>query len=288
VLALLCAGTGPARADEAEAASAASLQARHAASQARLGRNQFQRPLVLDSSETPSAVAGDVHAVVNFPFEAAAGALGTPADWCDILMLHLNTKSCRVSGTGPATILTVWTGIKHDQPIEEASRVDLAFRVAARSAAYLRVELHAGAGPMGTRDYRITLEAIPLAAGQTFIHLAFSNAYGSLGRLAMQAYFATAARDRIGFTVLDALPDGRLRHVGGVRGAVERNVMRYYLAIESHLGALSGSPQARFEKRIRAWYEASELYSRQLHEMEQGAYLEMKRRENARRPADPA
>ena len=138
---------------------------------------------------------------------------------------------------------------------------------------------------MGTRDYRIALEAIPLETGQTFIHLAFSNAYGSLGRLAMQAYFATTARDRVGFTVLDTQPDGRLRHVGGMRGAVERNAMRYYLAIESYLGALSGSPQARFEKRIHAWYEASERYPRQLHEMEQGDYLDMKRKENARRLA---
>jgi len=279
---------GPVGADEAAAASAALLHARYVASEARLGRNQFQRPLVLDSSETPSAVAGDIHALVNFPFETAAVTLGTPEDWCDILLLHLNTKSCRASGTGPGSVLTVWTGTKYDQPLEEASRVDLAFRVSARSAGYLRVELHADAGPMGTRDYRITLEAIPLEPGKTFIHLAFSNAYGSLGRLAMQAYFATAARDRIGFTVLDTLPDGRLRHVGGVRGAVERNVMRYYLAIEAHLGALSGSPQARFEKRIRAWYEASEVYSRQLHEMEQGAYLDMKRKENARRQAAPA
>ena len=288
VLVLSWAIAGPAGAGEAAAASAAFLHARYVASEARLGRNQFQRPLVLDSRETPSAVAGDIHALVRSPFETAAAALGTPADWCDILLLHLNTKSCRVAGTGPGTVLTVWTGSKHDQPIAEASRVDLSFRVSARSADYLRVELHADSGPMGTRDYRITLEAIPLETGETFIHLAFSNAYGSLGRLAMQAYFATAARDRIGFTVLDTLPDGRRRHVGGVRGAVERNVMRYYLAIESYLGALSGSPQARFEKRIHSWYEASERYARQLHEIEQGAYLDLKRKENARRQAGPA
>ena len=104
VLVLSWAIAGPACADAAETASAASLQARYVASEARLGRNQFQRPLVLDSRETPSAVAGDIHALVNFPFESAAAALGTPADWCDILLLHLNTKSCRVSGTGPGTI----------------------------------------------------------------------------------------------------------------------------------------------------------------------------------------
>src|SRR5512134_4171152 len=124
---------GPVGADEAAAASAVLLHARYVASEARLGRNQFQRPIVLDSSETPSAVAGDIHALVGSPFETASVALGTPEDWCDILLLHLNTKSCRASGTGPGSVLTVWTGTKYDQPLEEASRVDLAFRVSARS-----------------------------------------------------------------------------------------------------------------------------------------------------------
>ena len=73
-----------------------------------------------------------------------------------------------------------------------------------------------------------------------------------------------------------------------MRGAVERNIMRYYLAIESFLGALSGSPQARFEKRLHDWFAASERYPRQLHEVEQGAYLDMKRKEYARRPGAPA
>jgi len=63
---------------------------------------------------------------------------------------------------------------------------------------------------------------------------------------------------------------------------VERNTMRYYLAIESYLGALSAPPQTRLEKRLQDWFAASERYSRQLHEMERGEYLEMKRREYQR------
>jgi hypothetical protein len=67
-----------------------------------------------------------------------------------------------------------------------------------------------------------------------------------------------------------------------MRGVVERNTMRYFLAIEAHLGALSVPAAGRMEKSLRDWFAGSERYPRQLHEMEQGAYLSMKRREHLR------
>jgi len=67
-----------------------------------------------------------------------------------------------------------------------------------------------------------------------------------------------------------------------MRGVVERNTMRYYLAIEAFLGALSVPPQARLEKRLRDWFAAAERYPRQLHEKERDEYLKMKRREYLR------
>jgi transposase len=75
---------------------------------------------------------------------------------------------------------------------------------------------------------------------------------------------------------------GEVRLVSGMRGGVERNAMRYYLAIESWLGALAAPPPRRFEQASRAWFAATERYRRQLHEMEEAEYLEMKRREHAR------
>jgi hypothetical protein len=71
-----------------------------------------------------------------------------------------------------------------------------------------------------------------------------------------------------------------------MRGVVERNTMRYYLAIEAFLGALSELPQAQLEKRLHDWFAAVERYPLQLHEMEQGAYLDMKRREYRRQQAE--
>jgi hypothetical protein len=142
--------------------------------------------------------------------------------------------------------------------------------------------LGAGAGPMDTRDYRISLEAVPVEDGKTFIHLGYSYGYGNFGRLAMQTYLATLGRNKVGFTVVGAQPDGRNRYIGGLRGVVERNAMRYYAAIEAFLGAQSGSSQSRFEKRIRDWYAMTELFPRQLHELGQEEYLDMKRVENPR------
>ena len=285
--ALLCAGTGLAWAEEPAAASAASLHTRYLELQPQLGDNQFRRPLHLASSEGEGKVAGDVHALIDSPFDPAAAALGVAGDWCDILLLHINTKACRVTGTGERTVLSLWIGRSHQQPLAEASRVDFAYRVGASSGKYLQIGLSAESGPMGTRDYRITLEAIPAENGKTFIHLGYSYGYDGLGRLAMQTYLATAGRNKIGFTVTGEQPDGRSRHIGGIRGVVERNAMRYYAAIEAFLGARSGSPQVRFDKRIRDWYAATALYPRQLHEMEQGEYLDMKRMENLRQQGGP-
>jgi hypothetical protein len=73
-----------------------------------------------------------------------------------------------------------------------------------------------------------------------------------------------------------------------MRGLLERTAMLYYAAIEAFLGAQSASPQVRFEKRIQDWFAMIELYPRQLHEVEQGEYLEMKRMETLRKQAGPA
>jgi hypothetical protein len=285
--AFVCAAAGLARADDTGTAPGAYLHAKYLGLQYQLRENQFRRPLYLESSEAQGEVAGDIYALINSPFESAAAALGNPGDWCDILILHINTKACRVTSASQGIVLRSWIGKNQPQPLADAFQVDLAYRVGARTEKYLRVGLSAGAGPMGTHDYRIALEAVPVENGKTFIHLEFSYGYGNLGRFAMQAYLATIGRNKVGFTVTGVQADGQSRYIGGLRGVVERNTMRYYAAIEAFLGARSGSPQARFEQRIRDWYAATELNPRQLHEIERGEYLEMKRMENLRQQADP-
>ena len=274
--------TALAHAGVADLKAADSLRAKYAELRSRLGSNQFQKPLHLESSESPDGVAGDIHALVDHPLSTAAAALTSPGDWCEILILHINTKYCRASTDGHGSVLHVSIGKKFDQPLDQAYRVDFAYRVVAQSPDYLQIRLNSDQGPLSTRDYRIVFEAIPVAGGRTFIHLSYSYAFGMAGRLAMQIYLGTAGRSKVGFTVAVTQADGQPLHIGGTRGVVERNTMRYYLAIEAFLGALSEPPQAQLEKRLRDWFAAAERYPRQLHEMDEGEYLEMKRKEHQR------
>jgi hypothetical protein len=62
--------------------------------------------------------------------------------------------------------------------------------------------------------------------------------------------------------------------------------MRYYLAIEAFLGAVSAPSQERLEKRLHEWFAAIERYPSQLHEMELGEYLDMKRKEYLRQQSE--
>jgi len=285
-VALACSAMGPAHAGETDAGLAAALRANYDALQARPGSNPFRSPLYLDSAEAPGSVTGSIHAIVNHPFATTGAALNSPARWCDILMLHLNTKYCRAATDGKGSVLRVYIGRKHDQPLQDAYPVSFAWRAAAASPEYLKIMLSADEGPLSTRDYRITLEAVPLDGGRTLLHLAYSYAFGFAGRVAMQAYLGTIASDKRGFTVVGRESDGQAIYIDGMRGLVERNTMRYYLAIEAFLGAQASPPQARLEKSLRDWFAAIERHPRQLHELEQGEYLEMKRQEYLRARAE--
>ncbi|HSC65335.1 MAG TPA: hypothetical protein VLD35_16965 [Caldimonas sp.] len=262
------------------AQDAATLRARHSALQDKFAHNQFGRPLVLESTETSGDLKGDVYAVVDHPFAMVTQALQTPEHWCDILILHLNVKRCRVSG-GATKMLNLRVGRKFDQPIEDAYQLDFAYRVVASTADYLQVQLSADEGPLSTKNYRIQVETVPIDARRSVIHMSYAYGYGLTARLAMQTYLATIGSAKVGFTILDR-KDGKPVYQAGVLGLLERNTMRYYLAIDAYLSAYSLPPGEQFEKRIREWYASTERYADQLHEMDQNEYLDMKRKEMRR------
>ncbi len=126
---------------------------------------------------------------------------------------------------------------------------------------------------------------MPLDARRSFLHLSYAYAYGMTARLAMQGYLGTVGRNKVGFSVTGHTADGRPVYIAGTRGVIERNTMRYYLAIEAYLGALSAPAAQQAEKRLNAWFDSVERYPAQLHEMERGEYLDMKHGEIARQQA---
>ena len=260
-------------------ADADALKATQSVLADQLAHNPFQRPLVLASTQSSGDLKGDVHAIVNHPFSSIDAALKRADNWCDVLILHLNVKQCRAGTTTAGSTLAVSIGKKHDQPLADAYRVDFNYRVVAEAPDYLQVTLKAASGPLGTRDYRITFEAIPLDATRSFIHMSYSYGYGFAARIAMQGYLSTIGSGKVGFSVVSHTADGKPVYVDNVRGVVERNTMRYYLAIDAYLNSLSAPPGDRVERRLHDWFAATERYPLQLHEVEQNDYLDMKRKE---------
>ncbi|MGH8856976.1 MAG: hypothetical protein ACREXG_02940, partial [Polaromonas sp.] len=195
----------------------------------------------------------------------------------------LNTKYCRASADTSPSTLAVSIGRKTAQQLKDASSIEFAYHVAAASPNYLATQLNADKGPLSTSNYRIELQAVPLPEGKTFMHLRYSYGYGMAGRLAMQAYLATLGRGKVGFTQINQ--EQKSVYVGGMRGIVERNTMRYYLAIEAYMATLSRPPAQQPDARLQYWFDATEEYAQQLHEVDRNNYLDMKKDEHQRQQA---
>ena len=100
--------------------------------------------------------------------------------------------------------------------------------------------------------------------------------------MAMQTYLATIGSQKVGFTVVDKQADGKPVYQGGVLGLLERNTMRYYLAIDAYLvglhpaaGRAAGAAHPRVVREHGALRRAAARDGRD-------EYLDMKRKEMRR------
>lgn len=281
---LLCA-TGVTSVAVAMPDPAATLRAKYLSLEEPLRQNQFKRQLVLDSSELQGRLKGDIYAIVNYPFATVNAGLNNPQNWCEVMLLHINTKYCHAEKGTSGTVLNVNIGKKTREELADAARVEFNYSVATATPEYFEINLNARDGPLGTSDFLIQMEAVALPNAKTFLHLTYSYAINMSGRISLKAYLGTIGSHKVGFTVIGKKPDGQPDYIRGVRGLMERNTMRYYLAIDSFLGETRTASSGRFEKQLQSWFTAVERYPRQLHEMDRRTYVEMKRAEYARQQA---
>jgi hypothetical protein len=257
------------------------LRAARSALAAELASNPFGEPLVIRSQEVSRRIEGHAYAMLDVPF-TQVGVLADPAQWCDLLMLHLNNKYCRRTDEGGVARIELHVGKKVEQSVRSATRLRFEWLPSPARADYLAVQMAAPDGPYDTRDYSLALEAVPVEGGRTFIHLGYAFSYGGASHFAMHLYLATVGRDKVGFSPREPADAGDPPFVGGMRGVVERNVMRYLLALRSHVTTLNLPAPQRLDARLQSWFAATERYPRQLHEVELDAYLKMKRNEYRR------
>jgi hypothetical protein len=280
LLLLLAASAQQALAAAPENSSAQALRATHQRLSDKLDKSSFGRPVQLDSMETADGLQGDVYAVVEHPLAEISTALKGSAHWCEVLTLHINNRRCSTaSGPQGREMLTLYVVRRYDKPIDQAFELPFVYRVASATPEHLMVELSAESGPLGTSNYRVTLEAVALDERKSFLHFSYSYDHNTMVRLGTMAYLATFGSDKVGFTVLGKTPEGQLDYIRGLRGLVERNAMRYFLTLDAYLSA-PGPEQA--DRRQRRWFAAAEQYPRQLHEVDLDTYLALKREDRQR------
>ena len=261
-----------------------------------------QKPVFLQSSEDPDRLEGEVLALIDHPVHRVRAVLALPAVWCDILILHLNVKYCRATRplgpSGAADMLEVGLGRKFDEPLSSVHWLDFRFRASSPAVASSglpgggvpTVELWAPEGPLDTRDVRITVQTAEATSGHTLLQLRYAYAQGPAARWALQLYLSTLGRHKVGFSLVPERadnPGSSLQPVTGVRALLERNTVRYYLAVDAYLEALAVPPTQQLEQRLLYWFAATEQHPRQLRELDGDTYMQMKRLEVRRQQSPP-
>lgn len=256
---------------------AVALQSKRGELQTQLRNNSFKEPLYLISQEEKQRVGGDIYADIPNSFTDVTAAFKSASTVCQLVILHLNVRSCSPSGSKGNESVNMALGPKRAMTSGELYRISYSLHIEAAEASYFRASMRAPKGPLGTRDYSIVFEAMPIGAKQSFVHFGYAYGYGTMAKMAMDLYLSTAGRNKIGFTVIGQSPDGKPLYVGGERGSLERNVMRYYLALLAYSSVDTGTPEEMMHARMRKWFALTERYPAQLHELELKEYLDEKR-----------
>jgi hypothetical protein len=243
---------------------------------AQLETNSFGLPLVVESFERGERENVDVYGIFDYPFSSVVNALKVPANWCDIVSLHPNVKACTYRELPGDCLLTFYPGKKDYQPPDETRLVKYHYRIVVQQQGYLDIMLRADAGPFGTKDHRMRFEALPLNGGKTFVHVSYAYSDSAALRLVAKIYFATLARDKVGFTVTGTDRNAKPVYIGGPRGALERSAVRYYFAIQSFMNTLRYPEENRFSMRISQWHDLTTRYRRQLFDLDKKDYLTYK------------
>ena len=239
--------------------------------------NIYAIPIHIESNEKRNIIRGGIYSIIYHPFNIVSKNLNSISNWCEIMPLHLNIKACTYQYINKQCNLTFYSGRKFYEKADDVYRLNYQFNVTALEDDYLKISLTSNEGPIGTTDYIITVEAIPITDSSTFFYLSYEYKSGFWSRLAMSSYFSTLGYGKVGFTIIDKDDDGKPIYIKGIRGVIERNSMRYYFAIKSFLN--TQVKQEPFEERINSWFDFTEEYHKQLYELSKKDYLKYKHKE---------
>lgn len=235
-------------------------------------------PLRIQSRETKRRLHVDVFGIISHPFSRVVSILSKPANMCDFLILNLNVKTCTYGQESESAGLMIYVSSKNYRPLFLSLKIDPYFELQKKNKNYMRVLMASRKSAWGIKDYSVIVEAAPYGKS-TLVRFTSRYHASRVNMAATTFYLKTIARNKVGFTVADHNRQGEPQYVRGMRGVIERNAVRSHLALQAYLETDSVPNGKRFEARLRRWFELTEVYPQQLHEMQWKSYLRNKRRE---------
>ena len=228
-----------------------------------------------DNGEVETAVAVVIEGI---DIEEASVALRGPGAWCEVMFLHLNIKSCVNGENENGQWMRLYMGRKFYQDPRNVEQIEMRFSSGTTDDGVRWVTLTADEGPFNTSDYRLVLSAIEAENG-TYAQIGSSQKAGRAASWAIKLYYATLARGKIGFSVVGADREGDPEYSTGDEAMLERNVVRYLIAIRAYMQTYTMSGIEGMRERAAMWFDATEEYAAQLHEVDREDYLRNKDRE---------
>lgn len=244
-----------------------------------LEHNAYGIPVYINSKDENDTMTGVIYGVLHYPFETVSQSVRSASNWCDIAPQHLNIKACTYQPTKDYCQLTFYSGRKFYEKADDVYQLAYRFDVNEQNNDFIHISLSADEGPAGTSQYRLHVKVIPLDKSSSFIYFSYSYQYNFITSMGMGTYLATLGSGKVGFSVTGKDEKGQPKYLGGVRGIIERNAVRYYLAIQSYLDTQSLTANKKFTARIDQWFDLTERHHLQLYEMDKKDYLEYKQQE---------
>ena len=216
---------------------------RHAKHAIRPAREERLRPPDAPRTRASASgkMAGEVYAVLDHPFKRVSGGLArVRRSGARVLTLPFNVQKCEV---GLATSLKphCWSGASRGRRSSEATEHRLPLCGAARSPDELERAACAPSGP--ARHARLPPSRSPPCRSTTSARSCTCTTATPTARCRKDGDEDLPRDRRAPTRSASARENGKL--VGGTRGVIERNTMRYFLAIDAYLDSLASARDKR-------------------------------------------
>ncbi len=234
-----------------------------------------ENPFYLQASSTEESESGEAAVYLPLSLDEVASALGSVSNWCNIMPLHINVKTCTYNQAGDR--MNLYMGRKFYQTPDDAFELTYSFKTY-ESDNYFAAIAHAEEGPLKTSNYQIKLEFVSID-GKTFGRIFVSNQQSWISRKGMEVYLSTLGKNKQGIKVINHDEQKKPVYSNGAIGVAERNLVRYYFAFMTFFDSSAESDSAqRYEDQLNDWFDRTETYP-QLHEISRQEYLDSKRKE---------